>query len=450
MATIKRELSAKVDARGKSEIILRLSYCRGVQPRIKSGLFITPSRFEAGAIVKPRGNTAEATELRKLELELLEIETFLLNLCPVIPKQLINKTYLNEQVARRQHPENFTEDGSPEVTFWEHFQNYLNARNLSHERVKHYNVLLRALKRFEAYRNATNRRGYKITIDDFNVDDINDFEAFLRNEPAIFEQHPEIFIKHPSDTRKIRKAQKPLTKGDNTIVCMFSYLRAFYNWCNGQGITDNKPFAKYAGNSVERYGTPYYLSIDERNHIADFDLTASPALEAQRDIFIFQCLIGCRVSDLLRLTPANIINGAVEYIATKTKHDRPEVLRVPLHARAAELITKYQGRPDDKLFPFISAQRYNDAIKEIFTVCGITRAVTILNPTTGQEEQRPLNEIASSHIARRTFVGNLYRKVKDPNLVGKLSGHKEGSKAFSRYRDIDEEIKKEVIQLLDD
>ena len=67
----------------------------------------------------------------------------------------------------------------------------------------------------------------------------------------------------------------------------------------------------------------------------------------------------------------------------------------------------------------------------------------------GEEEQRPINEIASSHLARRTFVGNLYKKVKDPNLVGALSGHKEGSRAFSRYRDIDDDMKKELIGLME-
>ena len=59
------------------------------------------------------------------------------------------------------------------------------------------------------------------------------------------------------------------------------------------------------------------------------------------------------------------------------------------------------------------------------------------------------NEVASSHLARRTFIGNIYKKVKDPNLVSALSGHKEGSKAFRRYRDIDEEMKKDLVKLLD-
>ena len=77
------------------------------------------------------------------------------------------------------------------------------------------------------------------------------------------------------------------------------------------------------------------------------------------------------------------------------------------------------------------------------------RMVTILNAATGQEEKRPINELASSHLARRTFVGNLYKKVKDPNLVGALSGHKDGSRAFARYREIDDDLKKELISILD-
>lgn len=62
----------------------------------------------------------------------------------------------------------------------------------------------------------------------------------------------------------------------------------------------------------------------------------------------------------------------------------------------------------------------------------MNRMVTVLKPTTGAEEKRPLNEIASSHLAQRTFIGNLYKKVKDPNLVGSLSSHKEDSKTFAR------------------
>ena len=152
----------------------------------------------------------------------------------------------------------------------------------------------------------------------------------------------------------------------------------------------------------------------------------------------------------MRLTPGNIINGYVEYIASKTMNDRSDVIRVPLTQRAKDILEKYKdAEKDGKILPFISPQKYNVAIKKIFKESGITRMVTVLNPTTGKEEQRPIDEIASSHLARRTFVGNLYKKVKDPNLVGALSGHKEGSRAFARYREIDDDLKKEMIGFIE-
>ena len=40
----------------------------------------------------------------------------------------------------------------------------------------------------------------------------------------------------------------------------------------------------------------------------------NPGLDVQRDIFVFQCFIGCRVGDLMKMTKANIINGAIEYV----------------------------------------------------------------------------------------------------------------------------------------
>ena len=110
------------------------------------------------------------------------------------------------------------------------------------------------------------------------------------------------------------------------------------------------------------------------------------------------------------------------------------------------LIKKYSGvDKKGRLFPFISDQKYNDAIKEAFTVAGITREVVVRNSVSGLEEIQPINKIASSHLARRTFIGNLYHQVADPNIIGKMSGHVEGSKAFARYRDIDDEMLKDVI-----
>ena len=225
-------------------------------------------------------------------------------------------------------------------------------------------------------------------------------------------------------------------------------FRTFFIWANDQGKTKNNPFSKFKIDECV-YGTPFYITIAERNHLHNTDFSARPKLGIQKDIFVFQCLIGCRVGDLYKMSRANIINGAIEYIPRKTKEGRPLTVRVPLNSIAREIMDKYKDFEGPGLFPLISEQKYNDAIKDMFLFADITRVVTVINPTTRAEEKRPINEVASSHLARRCFVGNLYKQVKDPNLVGSLTGHKEGSKAFARYREIDEEIKSELVKMLE-
>ena len=197
------------------------------------------------------------------------------------------------------------------------------------------------------------------------------------------------------------------------------------------------------------YGTPFYLTKEERNQLYQAKFPNNPGLDVQRDIFVFQCFIGCRVGDLMKMTKANVINGAIEYVPRKTKEGRPYTVRVPLSPTALEILDRYKDQPDGRLLPFIYEQDYNRDIKKMIKLAGIDRVVTTLNTITREEEKHPIWEVASSHMARCVLVGNLYKEVKDPNLIAKISGHVENSRAFSRYRDIDEEMAKEVILKLE-
>lgn len=198
----------------------------------------------------------------------------------------------------------------------------------------------------------------------------------------------------------------------------------------------------------ERYGSPIYLSLNDLNMIYTADLSAKPSLAVQRDIFVFQCNVGCRVGDLVRLKKRDIINGALEYIPTKTIKETTRTVVVPLNKVAREIVGRYTSLPGESLLPFVSPSNYNLYIKEILKATGITYLVTELDTLTRREKKVPINEIASSHLARRTFIGNIYRKVKDPNLVSELTGHVEGSRAFSRYRTIDLDMKRELVGIL--
>lgn len=454
MASIKRYLSSKVEGNGRSEILFRLSLTKDIKLRLKSGIYIKPARFNDGAIVKPRANQEEIAELKEIERKIRDLEDYIYALCEDNPVEQLTKEFLTKEIDRFHHPKRERKPKAIEEKlqkmFIELVEEFPTKRGLSEWRHRRYGVLSRSLHRFELYRKVRRQLPAKLDFEMFTTDILEDYERFLRNEPEIFDKYPKIFEQYPAETRKARKSRRPFPKGDNTIINIFACLRTFFHWAIEEGLTSNNPFTKYKGKTTEHYGTPYYITLEERDRIADFDLSSNKSLAVQRDIFIFHCCIGCRISDLMRLTPANVINDAVEYIASKTKGDRPTVIRVPLTQRAKEILERYKGEDGEgRILPFISSQKYNVAIKKIFKECGITRIVTILNPTTGEEEQRPINEIASSHLARRTFVGNLYKKVKDPNLVGALSGHKEGSRAFARYRDIDDDMKKELIGLME-
>ena len=359
----------------------------------------------------------------------------------------VDAEWLNEMLDRYHHPNNYktTEQIALESkpTFQQLLDEFLLKHKLSEVRRKNFRVICRAMMRYELFVRATKRgqKSFTLDIDTTTADTLHDMWEFFENEHTYYETYPAIY-------EQIPEKRKPKPRGQNTLIDCFCRIRTFFLWCYGKKKTKNRPFDEF---HIEEcvYGTPIYITLEERDKIIETNLSDNPYLETQRDIFIFQSLIGCRIGDLYRMTKKNVINGAIEYIPRKTKEGNPVTVRVPLNDKALSILEKYKIVEDDKILPFTYEQDYNEAIKEIFTLAGVTRIVTILNPLTREEEKRPINEVASSHMARRTFIGNIYKKVKDPNLVSTLSGHKEGSKAFNRYREIDEDMKRELVSMLD-
>ena len=76
---------------------------------------------------------------------------------------------------------------------------------------------------------------------------------------------------------------------------------------------------------------------------------------------------------------------------------------------------------DGRLIPFITDQRYNEYLKDLFKVVGLVRSLIRQNPTTRVQENVRLCDIARSHMARRSFVGNMFGKV-DSAIIASMSG----------------------------
>ena len=176
-------------------------------------------------------------------------------------------------------------------TLIELFELFLEKHKLSEVRKKNYRVVVRTLKRYELYVRTTKRgqKGFTLYVDDVTSDMLRDIWDFFENEYRYFELYPTIY-------ESIPEKRTPQPRGRNTLIDCFSRIRKFFNWCKENKRTTNTPFDDFLLGECT-YGTPYYITIEERNKIYTTNLKRHPQLAIQRDIFVFQCLIGCRVGD---------------------------------------------------------------------------------------------------------------------------------------------------------
>lgn len=510
MAKVELRLSGKIQPEtGRSEVMIRFYYTNH-DFYARSGVFVNPKYFEyfidRKKTVNPkkpipenkqtaRKDDAErngwalrnsgkvVTSNRLLETEdvkfhkeqsekLVNMEKMIVTAYESADKDSLSTEWLKDLIDRFNFPCKYKEKVR---TFYELAEEFLTKPHGDMERpivethARVYRVLIRAAARYEGFRREMYKDGFVWDINTITQDDLMDFFDYLRHEYELSQEYPDLFERLLSEYPVAVTAGKGKLepRGGNTVIKMKRRLKTLFKYFIEEGHTKNNPFEGIKI-GTEKVGTPIYITVEERNRIAEADLASAwegmsdedkkkarmplKTLVSQRDIFVFHCFVGCRVGDLMRLTERHIENGILVYTPHKTKDSREDATqaRVPLHPKALELIEKYSGVDGKgRLFPFITPQRYNDALKAIFHMAGVTRNVEIRNPLTGEPEIVPIDTIASSHMARRTFVGSLYFRVPDPNLIGAMSGHVEGSKAFRRYRNIEDETLKDIISNLD-
>ena len=443
--TIRFELRTTKKTKGAEMVPLHISVSdgRAFRQRQVTNIMVNPEHWDV-----------KAGDLKKRILIKEDVRQKLIDDLAAL-KSYVNKKYTEDKEAgkikdnwlektlKSYDPE--AKDKAPKKklpSFDELYDQFLSERDLGEGRKRHYEVLRRMIHRYESYmRCSTGRKRYVFDVLKVDKDVLDSLYDYIENEFEYVEKYPKILTDNP-EAREIRP------RGENYMSGIFKEVRAFFNWAYKTKIIDSFPFEGFEMPS-ERYGSPIYITLDDVQKIYTVDLSEFPLLAIQRDIFVFQCNVGCRIGDLLRLKKRDVINGAVEYIPTKTIKENVRTVVVPLNTIAQEIVDRYADLPGDQLLPFESSERYNDNIKIIFAKAGVTYLVTKLDTVTRTEVKVPINEIASSHMARRTFIGNIYKLVKDPNLVSALTGHVEGSRAFTRYRTIDIDMKRDLVKILE-
>jgi len=225
----------------------------------------------------------------------------------------------------------------------------------------------------------------------------------------------------------------------NTYGRAIKFLKTVLNKATEQGYNTSTAYQAALKTNAHEDVDSIYLNENELQKLNDLDLTKRPGLEKVRDLFLIGCNSGLRFSDYSSINPEDIdIEGKrLRVLAQKTNSK----VVIPLSPVVIEILQKY----DYKLPKAISNQKFNEALKVIAEIAGLTEQV-VKNITKGGETITtvyPKFSLVTSHVARRSFATNAVKRGIEPILVMAITGHKT-EREFLKYIKLSSEEKADL------
>ena len=289
MAKVYLSLSTRLQKdTGKAEVLLRYRNTRAVGQRAHSHVYLNPKFFVDGEIViKNRIITPEVQEAREAKLAVDRIVTQLIEQGDKKAIDDFAEGWAQETVDRLLFPERFKAPEPDKHYFGDRTEDFLKFKKISHQRHQSYKIIFDIVHRYELY------TGKPINLDEATGDTLVSLAKFFKDEHSFFVQKKEKYrtilvpnkkYKYVWDNSSHEKA--PKQRSDNAIITYMSAVRAYWLWCIDMGYTQNNPFRKYTVGS-QKYGTPYYLTTEERDILFKTNLKSKKEVELARDIFVF-------------------------------------------------------------------------------------------------------------------------------------------------------------------
>ncbi len=199
-------------------------------------------------------------------------------------------------------------------------------------------------------------------------------------------------------------------------------IKSLMNYSLEKGLHNNIKF-EYIKREKEETKE---IFLNEGEIIAIYDLDVLEEYQQTKDVFVFSCLTGLRISDVLALKKHNWKGDYIEIETKKTE----EKLTIPLRKTAKIILQKYNGE-----LPYIYEQKYNKQLKDIAEQIPALQVEEIVYSTKGGNRiQKSVYkyELVKSHTARRSFATNEYLRGTDPLFIRAVTGHKT-EKDFFNY-----------------
>ncbi|MFW5887086.1 MAG: phage integrase SAM-like domain-containing protein, partial [Bacteroidota bacterium] len=297
--------------------------------------------------------------------------------------------------------------------FYVVFDEYIQAKanEVTDRTIQKFNTLRKSLEAFDP----------NITFNKVDLQFFDKYVAHLRNQK-------------PRGRQKSREegAQNGLL--NDTLAKYVDNLKNFMRWSFERKYHSNDIHLHSGFKATRKPKNDIVtLKVDELQKLYEYDFSNVPRLERVRDLFCFGCFTGQRWSDIEAFNKSDVQGDLWTFESYKTK----KIIEVPLIGYAApalDILTKY-----DFKFPKISAQKFNEYLKECFEAAELDRPVQIKRYVGNKEiiMNKPLHQFASSHMARRTAVSLLLNVYDLPiHMVRDITGHSD-IKTLDKYLDKD-------------
>lgn len=227
---------------------------------------------------------------------------------------------------------------------------------------------------------------------------------------------------------------------NNTVGKQIKTLKTFLNHAVDRDIQVNQAYRKFK--VLREESDIIYLTENELVQLYNLDLSKNTKLAHVRDVFCFQCYTGLRFSDVERLKPEHIVDGKIRIRAQKTMGS----LSVPILPQAQTILDRYIGKHPNCL-PVISNQKTNQYLKELGKLAGLDTPVVTESSSGSKRTESTFAkwELLTTHTGRRTFVTLNLEKGIRPEVLMKITGHKD-MKSFMRYVSITEKVAEEQLR----
>lgn len=276
-----------------------------------------------------------------------------------------------------------------------------------------------------------------LSIREFTTELLLEYRKFIYDEYLYVSQFPRLYPKGEGRHAPQRRCK------DTTVVHDLKALQAFFRELEDTGEIRHSPFKRISGEKRRSimhvmYDAPVFLKAEELQQVMK---TAVPAeLQWAKDLFVLNCALGCRIGDLLRLTMDKVAVSEdgipyVHYVPSKTARALTvnQEVQTPLIRPALDIIRRtrltfsgYHSKYEQQV--------YNRVLRRLLKYCGIDRQVCLYDAELGDNVYKPLYEVASSKLARKTHV-DMLTKVQINYYAAGL--HREGSGAVFRYTSLE-------------